>query len=364
MVFISIDRKSSVSLTSQIYNYLRESVLNGTLLQEEKLPSTRELSKILNVSRNVVIESYEQLIAEGYAYAKDGSGTYVCKGTLLKKSPENNYTCQKATDTIEKNNPDTICFRTGIPDLSSIPIKKWGQIYRDISLSITPSQMDYQTSFGEYSLRYQLSLYLNQVRGVNTTPHNIVITNGAAQAFSLLCGLISNNQYALVENPLSYGILHTLKSNNVNLRAIPVDQFGMITSDLPDIPVKLIFTTPSHQFPTGVILPINRRIEMIKYARKHDSFIVEDDYDSEFRFNGDPIQSMQHLDESRVIYVGTFSKTLMPALRIGYLVLPDSLCAQLKEAKYVADLHSPILEQLTLEKFIETGLLNRHIKKM
>jgi len=364
VTFISVDRKSSLSLANQIYIFLRESILNGSLEAEDKLPSTRELSKTLNVSRNVIIESYEQLIAEGYVYTKDGSGTYVCKGTLLQKCLEVMQPINNNLDSKKDTKSNIVCFRTGIPDLSCIPIKKWGQFYKDTLLSLEPFHMDYQPPFGEYGLRKQLAQYLNRARGVNTTPENIIITNGAAQAFSLLCELINQSQYAVVENPLSHGILNTLKSHGINLHPIPVDSFGMITSKLPEINVKLIFTTPSHQFPTGVILPINRRIEMIQYARKHNAYIVEDDYDSEFRFNGDPIQSMQHLDPSRVIYVGTFSKTLMPALRIGYMILPDSLCAQVKEAKYTADIHSPILEQLTLEKFVESGLLNLHIRKM
>jgi GntR family transcriptional regulator/MocR family aminotransferase len=224
--------------------------------------------------------------------------------------------------------------------------------------------MDYQNPFGSYKLRSQLSSYLERVRGVCTSPNNILITNGAAQAFSLLCQLVKDYEYALVENPLSYGILHTLESNQVTMKPIRVDEYGMVTSELPKQPPKLIFTTPSHQFPTGVVLPINRRIQMIKYAQKHGTYIVEDDYDSEFRFYGDPIHSMQYLDSEQVIYVGTFSKTLMPALRIGYMVLPNKLLRKIENIKYVADLHSPNFEQIALAKFIEIGLFDRHINKM
>ena len=362
-MYITLDRNNQISLSKQIYNFIKESIFSGKLRQGERLPSTRELSKDLNVSRNVVIESYEQLLAEGYTYTKKGSGTYVADGIIFKKTVVN--PCAKEPNTILKQeNEEVISFRTGVPDLASIPIKKWGQIYKDITLSVLPSHMDYQDSYGEYELRYQLSHYLYRVRGVNTNPENILITTGAAQAFSLLCQLISKDEYALVENPLSYGILHTLESKNVRIQPIPVDEFGMKTSKLPDISPKLIFTTPSHQFPTGVILPIKRRIEMIEYARKHNVYIVEDDYDSEFRFAGSPIQSMQNLDPARVIYVGTFSKTFMPSLRMGYMVLPDNLCPLIEQAKYVADLHSPALEQLTMAKFIEDGLFDLHIKKM
>lgn len=363
MIYINLDRDKPLSLSKQIYSFIKESIFNGTLKEGEKLPSTRELAKYHKIARNVVIESYEQLMAEGYIYAKNGSGTYVAEGISFRITDTNN--CVKESKTIlKKPNEEIISFRTGIPELSSIPIKKWGKIYKEITLSISPDYLGYQDSYGEYELRYELSNYLRRVRGVNANPENIIITTGAAQAFSLLCHLVPKDGYVLVENPLSHGILYTLNSNNIKIQTVPVDELGMVTSKLPNTSPKLIFITPSHQFPTGVILPIKRRIEMIEYARKHNSYIVEDDYDSEFRFDGSPIQSMQYLDPMRVIYVGTFSKTLMPSLRMGYMILPDDLCFLIEHAKYIADIHSPTLEQLTMAKFIEAGFLDLHIKKM
>lgn len=362
MIYINIDRHREDSLTKQIYRFLKEGILSGTLQQGQKLPSSRELAKGLNVARNVVIESYDQLIAEGYACSRSGSGTYVCEAVKLEK-PAGTPVVKKERDH-KKQSPNMVFFRTGIPDLNSIPIKKWAQAYREIISTVKPTQLDYQNPLGEYELRYQLSLYLNRVRGVCTTPENILITNGAAQSFSLLCRLVSDDEYALVENPLSYGILHTLKSNKVKIRPIGIDECGMLTAELPTVPPRLIFTTPSHQFPSGVILPAKRRIELVQYARNYHAYIVEDDYDSEFRFDGSPIQSMQQLDPQRVVYVGTFSKTFMPALRMGYMVLPDSLCMKMEEAKFTADLHSPVLDQLTMARFIKTGQLDLHIRKM
>ncbi len=360
MNFINIDRDCVISLSRQLYIYYKESILNGNLKSNDKLPSTRELSRDLNVARNVVVDCYEQLIAEGYVYTKSGSGTYICEGVKfqpIKTKMEPHF--NKRNNDIRK-----ISFRTGIPDLDNIPINKWAKMYKESISNLEVMKMDYQNSFGSYELRSQLSSYLERVRGVCTLPDNILITNGAAQAFSLLCQLVEGSEYVLVENPLSYGILHTLESNQVSIKPIRVDEQGMVTSELPKQPPKLIFTTPSHQFPTGVVLPINRRIEIIKYAQKHGTYIVEDDYDSEFRFDGNPIQSMQYLNPEQVIYVGTFSKTLMPALRIGYMVLPDKLLHKIEDIKYVADLHSPNFEQITLAKFIETGLFDRHINRM
>lgn len=375
MLYIKLDRKDSRPITKQIYQYVKKSILDGILKENEKLPSSRELSKDLSVSRNIVVESYEQLIAEGYLYTKNGAGTYVSEGASFKVKNLHNYEEEKKEAgrkkaAKDKAADDVISFRTGIPDLESIPIKKWGNIYKKITLSACPMNMDYQNSNGQYELRYELANYLRRVRGVKTDAENIIVTNGAAQCFSLLCQIVKANEFAFVENPLSYGILNTLNSKNVKMKTAPVDESGMITDKLEEITAecdrkpKLIFTTPSHQFPTGAILPIKRRIEMIQYARNHDAFIVEDDYDSEFRFCGSPIESMQSLDIDHVIYVGTFSKTFMPSLRMGYMVLPDCLYNKMKNTKYIDDLHSPVFEQLTMAEFIKEGLLDLHIKKM
>ena len=362
MLYIDINRNSDRSLSDQIYQYIKESIFRGSLQSREKLPSSRELAKFLNISRNVVIESYEQLMAEGYIYSKNGSGTFVCEGLAFCRDESVKRSTQtQARVTLPEIQ---ISFRTGIPDLTQIPVKKWAHIYQQTALDIDPSQLDYQDALGDGSLRTQLSCYLERARGVHTSAENIMITNGAAQSFQLLCQFMNAHEYALVENPLSYGLLHTLESNHVRMKAISPDAFGMQTDRLPDAPPKLVFTTPSHQFPTGVVLPAGRRIELIRYAAENDIYIVEDDYDSEFRFNGSPIQSMQYLDPEHVIYVGTFSKTLMPALRIGYMVLPSSLQAQLREEKYVCDINSPVLEQRTLAEFLKAGYFEQHVRRM
>lgn len=362
MIHINLNREGKLSLSRQIYRSVKESILSGKIDGGTKLPSSRELSEELHVARNVVIEGYEQLIAEGYVYSKNGSGTYISEGVII--SDLEHKVCIPQKPAAPSKPAVSVSFRTGIPDLALIPIKKWAQFYHKIALDIEPYQMDYQNTFGDHSLRIILAQYLNRVRGTNTRPENIIITNGAAQSFNLLCQLISQNEYALVENPLSHGLLHTLENNGVNMRPIRLDKDGMVIAALPSDPPKLIFTTPSHQFPMGSILTASRRIELIYYANNHHAYIVEDDYDSEFRFDGNPIESMQYLAPDRVIYVGTFSKTLMPALRIGYMVLPDELCERMCEAKFVSDIHSPVLEQLTLANFIDSGAFELHIRKM
>lgn len=364
MVYVKLDKNSSDTLTKQIYMYLRNSILNGILKADEKLPSTRELAKYLEVSRNIVIETYEQLEAEGYLYTKSGSGTFVCEGITFKIESVIKNNSKRADNNLGSNDTSIINFKTGIPDLKSIPIKKWARIYKNICDSADNEYMNYQDSKGQYIFRKTLSQYLNYTRGVNTTADNIIITNGAAQAFSLLTSIVSDKEYVLLENPMSFGLYNTLKNKNINLKYIPVDEMGLMTEYLPKNPPKLIFTTPSHQFPTGVIMSIKRRIDLIKYAQNNNCYIVEDDYDSEFKFEGTPISSMQSLDSDHVIYVGTFSKTFMPSLRMGYMVLPDSLIDKLNDLKYIDDIHSPVLDELTMTEFISSRFYENHIRKM
>ncbi len=362
MVYLQLDRTVKTPLAVQLFQAIRAAILAGTIQPGEKLPSTRELSKTLNVARNVVIECYEQLTAEGYAQPRKGSGTYICQGVQIRQAAVE--TAEKPRTAAPKPPVYAAVFRTGVPELDAIPLRQWARLYQRVAADTPPEQLDYQSPYGDARLREQLAQYLSRARGVATTAENIIITNGAAQSFSLLCQLVDRNEYALVEDPVSDGFLHTLTASHVKILPMPVDEQGMVTETWPIKPPKLIFTTPSHQFPTGVVLPAGRRIEMIRYARQNGALIVEDDYDSEFRFDGSPIQSMQSLAPESVIYVGTFSKTLMPALRIGYMVLPPQLCERMRKAKYTADVHSPVLEQRTLAEFLASGSFERHIRRM
>lgn len=363
-MYIVIDKKYPTPLSQQLYQGFRERILEGRLIANEKLPSTRLLSEELNVSRSTVIACYDQLMAEGYIYGVEGSGTYVSEGIAYHTNTQHQKKDITEEGGLYPKRSGEISFRAGVPDLSAIPITKWGQLYRQVTQDVLPDQMDYHNEFGVWSLRVAMMSYLERVRGVKTTPSNIIITSGAAQAFSMLCRLISDTSFAVMENPVSKGLYETLQHHNVRMAFTSVDKHGIMTDQLPSHSPSLIFTTPSHQFPTGVVMSIKRRIELIDYARKHQAYIVEDDYDSEFRYLGNPIQAMQHLADDCVIYVGSFSKLLSPAIRLGYMVLPDSLVLKMRQIKYSADLHSPIFEQLTMARFIQEGLLDKHIAKM
>lgn len=366
MFLIPIDRNLEIPLIKQIYQYIRDSILNGSIQTGEKLPSTRELSTNLGVSRNVILEAYDQLCAEGYLIACGGSGTYVAEGTFLERpnKQEVDYSFKELKG--QAFNKDIIDFQSGIPDLKLFPRKIWAKLSRETWNDADANALSYNHPEGRYELREILARYLFKTRGVVCHPEQIVITSGATQALTLVANLLlSQSKIAVMEDPITTDIQTIFKASGASLYPIPVDENGMITSMLPaHIDPALIFITPSHQFPIGGTLPIQRRIQLIYYARKTNSYIVEDDYDSEFRYEGQPVSSVQGLEQERVIYIGTFSKILSPALRIGYIVLPIHLIERCREFKWFSDLHTPSIDQLILARFIKEGYLERHIMKM
>ncbi|WP_047153050.1 PLP-dependent aminotransferase family protein [Aneurinibacillus tyrosinisolvens] len=367
MFWIPIDRSLHLSLIRQVYEQIRMRVLRGEIQAGERLPSSRELASSLEVSRNVVIEAYEQLLAEGYIVGQQGSGTYVAEGAYLDQEQEEEFSSFfKRSHLVEEKTGEIIDFRSGIPALDMFPRKIWGQIAKEVCIEVPHAIFGYGHPEGRAELRHVLSRYLKRTRGVHCHPDQIVITSGATQALSLVAHLLlSSEDEVIIEDPITHDIQTIFSSRGSFLYPVPVDEFGMKTDLIPpDKKPGLIFVTPSHQFPLGGTLSIQRRIQLIQFARKANSYIVEDDYDSEFRYQGTPVSSLQGLDPERVIYIGTFSKILSPALRLGYLILPPSLTERCKDLKWFTDLHTPSLEQLTLARFIDEGHLERHVRKM
>lgn len=366
MLWIPIDRSLDITLIRQVYQQIREQILNGDLQSGEKLPSTRELSSELNVSRNVILEAYDQLLAEGFLVAKRGAGTFVAEGTFLEQQNKT-PSFHSVNWSEDKNKDDNIInFRSGIPALDLFPRKTWARLSHTIWNDIAPSIFGYDIPEGRPELRQVLSRYLLKTRGVDCHPEQIVITSGATQAMTLVSKLLlSPDDTVIMEDPITNDIQTIFKTSGALLYPIPVDECGMKTSLLPlnNYP-KFIFVTPSHQFPLGGTLPIQRRIQLINYSRRTNCYLVEDDYDSEFRYEGPPVSSLQGLDSDRVLYIGSFSKILSPALRMGYLILPSQLIEKCRKLKWFSDLHTPSLEQLILARFIDEGYLERHIMKM
>lgn len=366
MLWITVDRAQKMPIIRQVYDQIRLSIVRGDLRAGEQLPSTRELARDLHVSRIVLVEVYDQLLAEGYIESRQGSGTYVAEGAYLEEVPGERFSFVHTPVDTGKENTSIIDFRSGLPALDLFPRKLWGQLVSRVCAEASPPVFGYDHPEGNVDLRLALARYLAKTRRVRCHPDQLVITSGAAQAFSLVARLLlAPGDEVITEDPVTYDVQRIFSATGAELFPIPVDEDGMQTDLLPrEKYPAFVFVTPSHQFPLGGLLPIQRRIQLIQFARATGCYVVEDDYDSEFRYSGTPVSSLQELEPERVIYVGTLSKILSPALRLGYIVLPPLLIERCRQLKRLTDLHSPLLEQLALAHFIEEGHLERHILKM
>ncbi len=366
VLYINIEKESGNSLAKQIYEQVRRRILNGDLLADEKLSSTRELSQALNISRSTVITSYEMLLSEGLVYSKIGSGVYVSPGAKYDRMPlqATDY-CMTAFSS-EQLPKGIINFHSGTPALDQFPMAKWMKYVSRAYRGAPTSALGYDYPAGRPEFRKTMSLFLKKTRGVDCHPDQILITSGTKQGLSLVAQcLLSNNKEAWIEDPSNIHVKKIFHNYTKNITPLPVDDKG-IQPDLfpPHGNPALIFVTPSHQFPMGGILPIQRRLELLQYAEKAVSYIVEDDYDSEFRYKGLPINSLQELGNERVIYLGSFSKTLFPSVRLGYMVLPRHLIECFSEYKRLCDHHSNSFTQLAVMDFINSGEMERHIMRM
>ncbi len=362
MLGIVLQRHSEISLARQIYQLLREQMTTGQLQPGELLPSTRELAKQLAVSRNTTYEAYEMLSAEGYTVSRPGSPTRVADGLCLEKSTPSQGNSQQTTRPSYEYLAD---FRTGRPDLRRFPRHLWLQLLRKAAEDFAPDHWGYSGPDGLPLLREEIAAWLLRSRGLSVEPQDIFITAGATQALYLLGGLLSGeNQEILVEDPCHMGMLRVLQEKKFKIRPIPVDKLGMQTAYLQGKGACAVYVTPSHQFPLGGILPANRRTELIRFARDNDLFIIEDDYDSEFRYSGTPVAPLYSMDAERVIYVGTFSKILFPALRIGYVVLPAQLHNRWRYLRTHNDVQNPPFEQAALAEYLHNRKLDRHVQQM
>jgi DNA-binding transcriptional MocR family regulator len=258
---------------------------------------------------------------------------------------------------------DLIDFRPGLPSLDHIPRRRWGALVQAVCRDAAAGVWGYGPPEGHAEVRASLSHYLARTRGVRCHPDQMVMTCGAAQAFALIAQLcLGAGDRVLTEDPMSADIRLSYTRAGAVCAPIPVDAHGLETERIPPhVRPRLIHVTPSHQFPLGGVLPIGRRLELLRLARERESLIVEDDYDSEIRYQGAPVPALQGLDPERVIYVGTLSKILAPALRLGYAILPWPLVAQARQIKQHTDLHAPTIEQLALARFIDEGYLDRHM---
>jgi len=387
LVSIQLDFTSETPLYKQLYSLIREGILSGRFKGGQKLPGTRTFSTELKVSRNTVVQAFEQLIIEGYISGKIGAGTYITNEIPDKfLSKKKTQTVAKIkfkkpslfldkkigpVDLIYRNiTEDKITpFQNGLPSLEDFPFKSWLKIINKNGTYLPHLQFGYKNSTGYEPLKEAIAAYLQTYRAVNCTSAQIIIINGSQQGLDIICRvLLKENDKVLLEDPCYFGMKASVLSAKGKIYPTPVDDEGInIDYAAKNYPSPdFIFTTPSHQFPYGSTMSISRRLKLLEYANKNDAWIIEDDYDSEFRFAGSPLPSLQGMDKfGRVIYIGTFSKVLFPGLRLGYLVLPSvEMVNPFAVLKSITDRQSPIFEQIVLTKFIEEGHFTKHIRKM
>ncbi len=366
MLWITIDKESKTPMIRQIYSRIRERILSGKLLPSARLPSSRELAGQLLVSRNVVLEAYDLLYAEGFLESKRGAGTFVAAGTAFTISKQIQApTVDKVTMGYDFQD-GIINFRAGTPNLKMFPKKLWLKMLKNVFNGSTHEVLAYGHPEGRLELREAICDYVVRQREVICHPDQIVITAGTTQAIGIACHLLLHERKDVVlENPITNDIQLITQAQGAMLHPISVDNEGMQTDTLPQqLNPAFIYVTPSHQFPIGGTLPIQRRIDLLNFARQKNCYILEDDYDSEFRFDGPPLSSLHGLCPDRVIYIGTFSKTLCPAIRIGYMILPPELINRGRNRKWHSDLHNEVCSQLALAGFIREGFYLRHVVRM
>jgi GntR family transcriptional regulator/MocR family aminotransferase len=367
---IALDRGSSLPLIRQIYFEISSRILSGELGAGERLPSTRETAGELGVSRNVVMEAYEQLAAEGFLLGISGAGTYVADG-VRHEAPARDAGARERRQSPGRSLPaagaeGAVDFGLGRPALDLVPYRAWARIEYEARLASPPGSLGSSPVEGLPDLREEIRGYVWRRRGIECSPEQIVITSGALHGAALLAGfLLRPGSELLFEDPGHKLIREAFEARGARIIPAPVDEEGIRVETLPRESRPIIaFVTPSHQFPLGGCLSIQRRIALVEWARESGCLLVEDDYESEFRYDVGPVGSIQRLDPGNVVYLGTFSKILFPAIRLGYLVLPESLVDGCVARKRLTDRYGAPSPQQAMARFIREGRLDRHIARM
>jgi GntR family transcriptional regulator/MocR family aminotransferase len=397
---IELDRRHGLS--RQLYQVLRQRILDGRLGSGTRLPASRDLALSLSISRNSVMRAYDQLYAEGFTEGRIGDGTYVAH--LPKKSVVSGKVSTKLStglspglstglstkSLIDAGDPSSKvihstslellqrhhlgahktglprAFRVGVPAFDLFPFDVWGKLHAAFWRKPGLHQLGYGDPAGEWRLRELIAAYLRTSRDMHCAPEQIVITSGAQQAITLCAQLLLDaGDGVAVENPGYRAAGHAFAVAGAKLRGMPVDAQGMRCPDLGGSDCKLAYVTPSHQYPLGVTMTLARRLELLTWAERTQGWIVEDDYDGEYRYSGAPLAPLAALDRhGRVLYVGTFAKVAFPALRLGYLVLPHNLVKPFSQRRAVDMRHSEIGTQAVMAEFIAAGHFQRHIRRM
>jgi len=350
----------------QLYKFIKNEIQVGNIRANSKLPSQRNLAKHLNISRNTVDAAYQQLIAEGYVISKERAGIYVVeleKDFFLKNNQIDNDILAASSNQELEDVKVKYDFNYGDINLKDFPYKIW----RKLSLQSLNEEHGYLYLYGdlqgESELRNSISQHLYQARGVSCSAEQIIVGAGLQYLTGLLCNLIGRDVVYGMEDPGYYRVRYLFEDSGIHIQPIPLDNSGISVYHLRKNKVKAVYVTPSHQFPTGIVMPIARRMELLEWAREENAYIIEDDYDGEFRYSGKPIPALRGLDSyENVVYMGTFSKSLIPSIKLSYMVLPMGLINLYKKNNFYVQTVSR-LHQHTLRLFMESGHWERHLNK-
>jgi GntR family transcriptional regulator/MocR family aminotransferase len=354
-LLVELDRSARRPLRAQLEDALREAVRSGRLPAQGRLPASRALASDLGISRRLVVDAYAQLLAEGYLVARPGAGTFVADAPAAAAAP------------VAERPPSPLAFDffPGYPDLAGFPRTAWLKVLRETLREAPDRAFGYPDPRGAAELRSALAGHLGRVRGVVADPESIVICSGSAQAFALLARTLAGSRMA-VEDPGLPAHRGILAAHGAELVALGVDEQGARVAELETLgraeEIGSVLVTPAHQAPTGVVMSSARRAALLAWAGEGERVVIEDDYDAEYRYDRAPLGAMQGLAPDRVVYTGTVSKTLAPALRLGWLVLPSRLIGPLVERKLLADHGSPTIDQLALARLLESGAYDRHLR--
>ncbi|WP_026874944.1 PLP-dependent aminotransferase family protein [Jiangella gansuensis] len=356
-LLVQLDRATAVPLHRQLAAAVRDGVRSGRLRLGTSLPPTRTLAADLGVSRGVVVEAYQQLVAEGYLTSRPGGYTEVAIGPVG----------QRTTAAAAPPPAPRVDFGYGRYDVSNFPRTAWMRSIRRAFAAAPNERFGYLSGRGVPELHDALTDYLNRVRGTAATPGTVVVCTGYAQGVALLVQVLAARgaRRLVVEDPSADDDVRPLAAAaGLEVVGVPVDADGIRTDLLDATPADAVVLTPSHQWPTGAVLPAERRAAVLRWAERNDALVVEDDYDAEYRYDRAPIGAMQGLAPDRVAYAGSASKTLAPGLRLGWLVLPRGLVDEVAAAKLAVDRGSPVLDQLAFADFVAHGEFDRHLRRM
>ncbi|MBQ9118649.1 MAG: PLP-dependent aminotransferase family protein [Lachnospiraceae bacterium] len=397
MLTYHLEDRGTLPLYEYLYQCIRQDILNGHLKKDEKLPSKRSFAKHLDISVVTIETAYAQLQIEGYIYSKEKSGFFVSDiremslpvGTTISSlsafttgqtvsapNGKHNHFCNTAGAYLASGSAGTLSdaptqhyfadFQTNRIADDSFPFSVWSRLSREVLSDKEPELLKAQPSNGSARLREAISEYLYRFRGMQVVPEQIFIGAGTEYLYSLLVQLIGRDLVYAVEDPGHRKVAEILTSNGVHCEHIPLDAYGLSCKALAESTASVVHISPAHHFPTGIIMPIRRRQELLDWAYKQENrYIIEDDYDSEFRFQGRPIQPLQSIDTNdRVIYINTFSKSLTPSIRISYMVLPWTLVKRFHKSLSFYSCTVSGFEQYTLAAFISRGYYEQHINRM